>query len=418
MQNKFRDVYGMPDPSCVYKFTWSTIRLYQQTTNSCYHQVQLESIPVDNFDSFHNTPHKLNARQEMLDGKWPSNNSCRYCKDIEKVGGISDRTGANYHVKPPIEILKNNRSTNVSPTIVEVYFNNLCNMSCIYCSAFNSTTWENENRKFKLVTQEELDGYDKSKQDYPAILEKYWKWLEKNASSLKEYIILGGEPFFQPEFEQNIEFFEKHPCPNLELTVFSNLKVKNEKFKNVLNRIKILIDSKHIKSVKLKCSIDSWGSQEEYVRYGLDLNQWNENFKTAVEHYPDIKLAVHCTMCNLNVKTTVDLFKKINEYNNYRIKHNNTLIGVSCTLLKDPKYMQIDIFPNNFFDSDFEKIIKFAPTDSLKEQIKGFQKMINEHPHQPELIDQLKLELDAIDKRRNLNWKITFPWLQEFTNNF
>jgi hypothetical protein len=177
-----------------------------------------------------------------------------------------------------------------------------------------------------------------------------------------------------------------------------------------------LIDNKHIKSIRLKCSIDSWGLQEEYIRYGLDLKQWEDNFKTAVEEYPSIRLAVHSTMCNLNVKTTAELFKKINEYNTYRIKNNSSLIKLSCTLLKDPKYLQIDIFPRGFFDKDFEQIIKFAPTDSLKEQITGFQKMINDHPHQSILIDELKLQLDAIDSRRNLDWKLTFPWLDEFKN--
>lgn len=415
MKNKFKDDHGMPDPSCVYKFAWSTIRLSQKTTNSCY-RVQLEPISVDNFDNFHNTPIKLSTRQEMLDGKWPGK-GCEYCRDLEKAGGISDRMQANSHTDPPPELLKNNRSINVSPTIVEVYFNNLCNMSCIYCSAINSTTWENENRKFKLVTQEELDSYDKNKQDYPAILEKYWQWLEKNASSLREYYILGGEPFFQPEFEQNIEFFEKHPCPDLVVSVFSNLKVKNEKFKNILNKIQNLINSNHIKSFRLLSSIDSWGAQEEYVRYGLDLSQWEENFKTLVEQYPAIELVVKSTLCNLNIKSTVELFKKINEYNAYRVKSNNTLIKISCTLLKDPTHLQVDIFPNKFFDNDFEQIIKFAPTEFLKKQMKGFQTMINEHPYQPELVDKLKLELDAIDNRRNLNWKLTFPWLQEFTNN-
>ena len=29
----------------------------------------------------------------------------------------------------------------------------------------------------------------------------------------------------------------------------------------------------------------------------------------------------------------------------------------------------------------------------------------------------LKLELDAIDNRRNLNWKLVFPWLEEYINN-
>jgi hypothetical protein len=74
MKNNFRDDFGMPDPSCIYKFAWSTIHLYAKKTNSC-HRVEHDTLTIDNIDDFHNTPLKLQTRQDMIDGKWP-NHGC------------------------------------------------------------------------------------------------------------------------------------------------------------------------------------------------------------------------------------------------------------------------------------------------------------------------------------------------------
>jgi hypothetical protein len=41
---------------------------------------------------FHNHPGKIGDREKMLNGEWPGN-GCEYCKKIEDVGGVSERTG-------------------------------------------------------------------------------------------------------------------------------------------------------------------------------------------------------------------------------------------------------------------------------------------------------------------------------------
>ena len=417
MKNYFKDDYGMTDPSCLLKFAWSTIRLYEKTTNSC-HRVNSDTLTIEDFDDFHNTPLKLSTRQDMIDGKWPGN-GCEYCKKIEDVGGVSDRMFENTNRADskkfiPIQLTTNNRAVKVTPTIVEVYFNNLCNMACLYCNATCSTTWENENRKFNLVSQEDIEKYDKRREEYPAILEKYWKWLEKNAPSIIEYHVLGGEPFFQPEFEQNIEFFKNNPCPNLNFTIFSNLKVKNEKFKKILDKIENLVNNKQIEKFTIFASIDAWGPQEEYVRHGLNLVQWEENYKTLITTYPNIDLFIHSTICNLNIKTVADLIEKVNEGNEFRIQNRLPLIEFSCSLADGQTYLRSDIFPKGFFDNDFNKMIETTKDENMKLKLAGFKDTINNQPYSPELIEGLKLHLDEIDKRRNLNWKPLFPWLNEF----
>jgi len=417
MKNYFKDVYGMEDPACILKFAWSTVRLYDKSTNSC-HRVKTDDLTIEDFDDFHNTPLKLSTRQDMLDGKWPGK-GCEYCQKIEEVNGTSDRMIENSQradVKQyvPIELHKNNRAVKVTPTVVEVYFNNLCNMACLYCSADLSTTWENENRKFNLVSTEELNRYDKQKKEYPAILERYWKWLEKNAPFIIEYNVLGGEPFFQSELEQNIEFFKNNPCPNLIFTIFSNFKVANSKFRKIIDKIENLVNTKCIKEFNIFASIDAWGPQEEYVRFGLNLVQWEENYKTLVTCYPNIQLYVHSTMCNLNLKTVADLIEKVNEGNEFRVSNRLPLIKFSCSLADGQTYLRSDIFPKGFFDSDFKKMIEVTKDEQMKIKLMGFRDTINNQPYFPELIKELKIKLDDIDRRRNLNWRPLFPWLDEF----
>ena len=59
------------ETACQLKWTWSSLYLYEGTTNSC-HRVAKTSLTTDTFDQFHNTPKKLADRRIMLDGEWPA----------------------------------------------------------------------------------------------------------------------------------------------------------------------------------------------------------------------------------------------------------------------------------------------------------------------------------------------------------
>ena len=52
----------------------------------------------------------------------------------------------------------------------------------------------------------------------------------------------------------------------------------------LVDNINHLNDNQCIKRFKLFTSIDTWGSRAEYIRTGLNYNQWLENFRRAVAH--------------------------------------------------------------------------------------------------------------------------------------
>lgn len=398
-----------PDPVCAYKWGWSTINIMAGKTNSC-HRVFEDPIPED-FSEFHNTPSKLKTREAMLRGEWPGK-GCEYCRDIEEAGGVSDRTDLNSIADSlryiPKEFETEKTPIVVTPTIVEMYFSNLCNLGCVYCHPRYSSVLFNEAKKFddtpwhmSELNQKNLDKYDDR-------IKEFWKWFEKNSTSVKRYHILGGEPFFQPEFYKNLEYFENTEHPDLDLHIFTNLKIKKEKLRGILDRL----SNVNLKSVKIVCSIDCWGPQQEYVRTGLDMKSWEENARMMVDEYPNILLELHGTISCLTIKTMPELIERWKEWDQKRPEG----IVLSHNFCANPEYYSPFIFGNGFFNEDFRKVLDILKDYDtyLYNKIKGYMKTINNNVRNKTQIKRLKTELEKNDKRRNSDYKKIFPWLAEY----
>jgi len=172
------------ETACQLKWTWSTIYLHSGTTNSC-HRVGLNDIDPDNFAQFHNTPKKLSDRQLMLAGKWPTG-GCEYCEKIETAGGSSDRM---FHLTipnmSPPELDADATAVAVTPRIVEVYFDNTCNMSCIYCWDGFSSQIQQENIRFGRFEKDGMVIENRSKRhpDVAGMTEKFWHWLDRRGQA-------------------------------------------------------------------------------------------------------------------------------------------------------------------------------------------------------------------------------------------
>jgi len=139
--------------ACQSKWSWSTLFLTEGITRSC-HRASESNLTVENFINFHNTNVKIQDRQKMLDGIWPAG-GCNYCKRIEEAGGFSDRLLHNKtaNLSPP-ELEFDLTATTVSPTYLEVFFDNTCNLSCLYCDQYSSSKIADENKRFGSFNKE------------------------------------------------------------------------------------------------------------------------------------------------------------------------------------------------------------------------------------------------------------------------
>lgn len=388
------------DTACQLKWNWSTIFLTSETTASC-HRTNHHRFDTSEFD-FHNTPSKQHDRKQMLEGKWPDS-GCDYCRSIEQSGGNSDRiTNLNFPgMHAPIELDQDLTAIKVTPRILEVYFDNTCNLKCLYCGPHFSSLWDAENVKFGQPAFNKSKNIDQNKQ-------KLFAWLKDNSKHLTVFNILGGEPLYQAELEQCLDLFEKYPASELKLQIFTNLNAKLSHVQKIVTRVKSLIDQGCLREFEVTASLDCWGPEQEYVRYPLNLQQWEQNFNYLLEQ-KWINLIIGSTVTPLTIKTLPALLEKINGWNQIRpvYHYQNSVNG--------PSYMFIDIF-GDIFQQDFEYALTFKP-GLTPEQIASrnyLQGIAKQSAHnQPNVIEITKLFnfLNQNDQRRNTSWPDVFPWL-------
>ena len=409
------------DTACLLKWAWSTVYLGQGTSSSC-HRTDQAPIPPDNFASFHNLPNKVAARELMRTGSWPQG-GCQYCEKIEAAGGMSDRQyqlhAGHEADRTPEELLANPEANEVVPTILEVYFNNVCNMACLYCGSHFSSKWEEENRRFGVFEQDRVRfGYNQEwNPNYEKMLSDFWRYLDENNryQKIRYYQILGGEPFFQKEFDTSLEFWETHPNPELTFNIITNLKVPPRKFRAYIDRFGKMVENGALKRLQITGSIDAWGPQEEYVRWGLDLVEWQENWEYLLDK-DWVVMCINAAITGLTIKTLPDLVQRINGWNAQRNPWNP--ISFSFMTAMTPPEMVPDIFGSGVFDEDFDRVLAAMPREkpqdlSAVEHMEGIRKQIESTPRDASRIADLKTYLTEIDRRRGTRWQDLFPWLDQ-----
>jgi organic radical activating enzyme len=349
----------------------------------------------------------------MLDGKWPTG-GCEYCKNVENSGGSSDR---QLHLNIPGQypaVLDAGVEINVNPTILEVYLDNVCNMSCLYCWDGFSSKIQNENKQFGPFEKYGVVIENKAVKhpEHTQLKEKFWQWLSENYSTLSRLHILGGEPFYQKEFETCLTFLENNTNKNLEFNIVSNLMIKPENFKLQISRIKEIVKKRKIARFDLTASIDCWGPEQEYVRYGLDLDVWKNNFEYLVSE-KWITLSINQTISSLTVKTIPKLLSYVNLYRkNRKIGHYMSMATTTYDFLH-PR-----IFGKGFFNNEFTNIINIMHEETwqqkeAKTHLLGIKTYLDNCDRNQVEINKLSVYLDEIDRRRNTNWRTTFPWLEK-----
>lgn len=388
------------DTACQLKWNWSTIYLTTENTASC-HRTNHHRFDVDQFD-FHNTPSKIRDRERMLDGQWPEH-GCEYCQAIERAGGESDRlTNLDLPgMHAPIELDSDPKAVRVAPRILEVYFDNTCNLKCLYCGPHFSSLWDAENIQHGISPFRKSSNLERNKK-------RIFEWLRENRQHLTNFNILGGEPLYQRELEECLDFFQQYPAPLLTLQIFTNLNARQDHVTQVVERVHDLIARDCIRAFEVTASLDCWGAPAEYVRYPLHLDVWQRNFEYLLEQ-PAINLIVGSTITPLTIGTLPDLIDRVNTWSQVRPVHHYQ------NSVNSPSYFFIDIFGDRFAE-DFDRAISLKPAHTPEQRksrdyLRGIAQQSADRGPNPREIERLFDFLNTMDKRRHLSWAKVFPWL-------
>ena len=416
---------GIP---CQLKWNHSTVFLTMATTASCHRVTHDPYEFKDNKMNFHNIKTKLEARTKMLKGEWPGR-GCEHCKSTEDSGGHSDRMShLNMQgVTAPKELTNNLNAVNVTPTQLEIYFSNTCNLKCVYCNSKFSSTIDNENR----INGEFMDGIVDQFGKHiripgkieinPNIKEdtdKLFVWLEEHIHELNKVMILGGEPFLQKETERMVELLERTSNPNLTLVVFSNLTVDPARVQKWLARMWKLVEHGKLDNLQVVGSLDCWGPQAEYVRNGLDLNKYVDNMEFILDK-TKITPSINSAMMALTIPTLPDLIVQMNKWSKVREVYWS---GMKAGDAGRP-YLNPTIFGKDIIPLGIDKAIEVYETngDAIKEaQLNNLKGIRTECANtEPDLLQQklLKLYIKELDRRRNTDYTKLFPTIDKLLNS-
>jgi len=425
-------------PSLCYA-KWKQVSLHLPTglNNSCYHP-PLHKIPLDaikkNPGALHNTEHKKQQRKLMVEGKRPE--ECSYCWAIEDAGNLSDRhyrSGEPWAQMDPTNI---DWQQDVIPSYVEVNFNHACNLRCSYCSPQFSSSWAKETQdKGAFPTMPPHNAPDHftgerrpiPNRDHNPYVDAFWEWWPELYPKLEHFRMTGGEPLMDRNTYRVFEYVLTLPKPDLHLNVTSNFSVEQHLFTKYIDYVKKMCSGNYLEHFMQYVSVDSMGTQAEYIRDGLKMHRLHG----YVQHYLDTvkyknSLTFIITMNNLSVIRLQKLLDWILFLRRQYNKEYNK-IWFDTPLLRQPAWQSLQILPESYA----QKLDEVA--DWMEENIEystGFKDfevqrmrrtiawMREGQQLDAEYIKQQKrnffLFFNEHDKRRGTNFLETFPEMESW----
>ena len=355
---------------CAAKWYNATIWLGNGRTASCHlppaHSIPLESI-ASNPSALHNTVYKKQKRKEMLDGV--RCDECAYCWTVEDKRDTevySDRAYKSHvYSEKDINLLKEIGLTDVDPKTLEISFDNLCNLSCSYCNAEFSSTWSTDIKENGLYPTTNTSGGGTfrnagehalpfgNKNENNSYVDAFFKWFHASLKdNLTELRVTGGEPTRSPWFWKLLD-----ECENtkFDFAVNSNLIMDQSRM------LKLIESSKKFKTFDLYTSCESYGEHAEFVRSGLDYEQWRNNLVQFSNdgHYRMIHIMM--TISALSIWTITEFMSDILELR----KHSRSCqFHMSVNILRYPSFQNINVLPKELKLSQATKISNWLNTAS------------------------------------------------------
>jgi len=350
---------------CLAKWHHVTMYLQSGETHSCYHprphKIPLEELR-DNPSALHNTHEKKLERKMMLEGKKPE--GCQYCWNIEAMGPdyISDRHIRNSSIFTEErfeQTAKGPWDQNINPEYLEINFGNECNFKCGYCHPKYSTSFYKEIEKFGPVTNVKNHRCDidwmklYQREEENPYVDAFWEWWPELRKTLNIMRVTGGEPTLHKSTWQLLDKIEEEPMPWLELNINSNLGTKTVLIERLADKVKKLVEENKIQSFKLFTSMDTWGERAEYIRTGLDLELWEQNFHTYVQH-SNSPITFMITFNIFSVTSFKSLLEKFLEWREQygwfeEKSHDKHRIRFDTPYLRDPIQYDMNILPKEEF---------------------------------------------------------------------
>lgn len=332
---------------CAAKWSQVTLHLEKGLTHSCHHpnphQIPLNEVTMDP-SALHNTAYKKKVREEMLRGEQVE--ECSYCWNIEKLGDeeVSDRVlKSQASWSSPFLRPSSSELEDPIPRYVEVSFSNKCNLRCSYCSPLFSSAIEQEYERFGEYQAIAKNNHMISKEHSSIYQKSFWRWLIEIHSKLLVLRVTGGEPLLNPQLFELFDFLSKYASPQLSLEINSNLSLPMNLIESGFNKMKELQATKKIKQVSFFTSLDSYGEQAEYIRFGMSYQKVVAGIKECLSQFPNGEVTVMVTLNILSLPGFSLLLNDIRQIKSWSQKNNLGRLNIDVSYLRHPEFMSVGL---------------------------------------------------------------------------
>ena len=230
-----------------------------------------------------NSPYMMDIRKKLMAGEEIP--QCAVCNDSILSQSTYRQWFTGYLFEDKIdkcfEETDENGYTNMEPISFDYRVSNLCNFKWRMCGEPLSSTWEAEKRKHDLWTPEAqpfmvpenkkiIETFQKE-----VVEEEFWEYI--CSGTVEELYWVGGEPLM----------YDIHWRAMDRLATDNNLNKVHLRYNSNLSRIRF---GKHYlydwlpqaKDWTMCASIDGTGDIGEFIRTGLNWQEWDKNFREGV----------------------------------------------------------------------------------------------------------------------------------------
>lgn len=341
-----------------------------------------------------NNKHAEKIRKNLDSGVRDS--ACKFCWDEEDGGRKSKRMRDNERYLH--EVQWQNRKPYDGLAKFELNLGNNCNIKCRTCHPAISSTWMKEaydlDHSQNMTFKDYSNNMKKFHQQYDED-SAFWKDLESNLHTIKQFDFYGGEPFLSKKMWEILKIcVDKGYAKEIELHYNTNGTTWPKETELWTN----------FKSINLSFSIDGVGEQFEFMRFPAVWNEVKQNMNRARQYnaeHGNMSISWCITLSSLNI---YNLPETLDEYYT-----NFSDFGVYLNLVHGPKYFNIATLHPTVKEKVIEKL-KSIPEKYIQVwyQLPGIIGFIQNGTYDKKLWKEFISMVEKHDSYRNQDFYETF----------
>jgi len=350
--------------------------------------------------NWHNSAELENLKKQLANDQWPS--GCNYCKQIESQGrGDSMRLNAESAYG----------HYNDQDITLEIRPGSVCNFACQTCWPEASSRVREYYRRagFKNIVKWSDRSTDIILDETRHIGLGNFESLDVIKHRLRDIVLLGGEPFYDPECKQFLEWCKKSQI-NSNLMIFTNG-----------SQIDFEWIDQYPGKITLIFSLDAIGNPAEYIRYGTNWPQVESNYLRA--------RANKKINCRVNITTSIFNYWYLSDLIEWLAEDWPEVVsfGLASTV-NNSYWMDETVIPLSFRKNLITKLqttVEFLETCNIEKYqkinaqsaLRSIAENLDQQPWNPEHFSKFKHFVDQMDQVKNIRLQDHCARLAEMINH-